>query len=174
MLMTGQVAEKAVAMVLPAITASMAGDTFKRATLHVVVGTRFRPPLEKREYRADYFPELLIRCDIGAESEEIQKYRNHAYSKAGVTWRTGLPTRVVQVMQPELLLPGDIGYWGSWIERNIIAAAAGDYPHNNEYVSRLIIAACISLVDGARVALEAEITANNGYILDRRFEENPA
>ena len=55
-----------------------------------------------------------------------------AAGKATITGRTGLPTSEVILQKPNLLLPGDVRYWGSWIEGERIVAGSGWKSHHDE------------------------------------------
>lgn len=66
------------------------------------------------------------------------KYRVHAYLKALMSLRTGLPSRKVIVDHPEMLQCGDTIYPGSYVDGWIITSVSGYKPDEDEEISRSI------------------------------------
>jgi hypothetical protein len=63
------------------------------------------------------------------------RYDNIARKKFGISVRTGLSSREVQQMRPDLLEVDDTIYWGSAVVGNIVVAFSGIQPWFDEAIS---------------------------------------
>lgn len=94
-----------------------------------------------------------------------------ADGKAEITGRTGLSTREVILQRPELLLPSDVRYWGSWIDRDLIAAGSAWKSHRDEGFCKTALGLWVPCLDEAHTMAEAraderaENDESNGHLL---------
>ncbi len=118
----------------------------KRTHLAVVMG--IRSGTEYLGMHSEYFGEV---------KEWEDQYDLIAHDKAVLTARTGLPSRDVQLLHPELLEKGDTKFWGSAIVGNIIVACSGVEPYFDEmfawqyaYAIRASVQHDLDKLNGAR------------------------
>jgi hypothetical protein len=74
------------------------------------------------------------------------KYKPIAHGKASISARTGLSSREVQLMHPELVDGQDVIYWGSVIQGDIIVAGSGVQAFNDEAVAKIIMTLIMALL----------------------------
>jgi hypothetical protein len=146
-MMNTAIARLAVTICLPMIRRAMDHGIFKRNQMHLVIGTRHQRPGPDDPTPKHQYPEMLWEEAIRDDTYE-GPFDEIARAKAGLTWRTGLPTRTLVESYPHLLKPGDIRFWGSWIEADIIAAASGASSAHDEWVSKLLVSTAIVLCQG--------------------------
>jgi len=104
---------------------------------------------------------LVYDYNFGDVHEWEHDFDAIARAKTVITARTGLPTRVVQELHPELLLPTDTQFWGNWVEGNIIVSCSGVEPWFDEAISKSAVAIIKAMIDHARRhAAEAHQDAN--------------
>ena len=138
------VAKRAIELVVPTFTMMVADNVVDRPHLAIRMAVRQGQAYETLAYH-----------DIGDRADWAHAYDGIADSKIAITARTGLPSRVVQELYPELLENTDIMYWGSWIEpsSNIIAGCSGVDPWFDEAIAKMLVAAAKALVYERRLVL---------------------
>lgn len=95
----------------------LVGGLVKRPHLAVVVADATADSYEDAIlYSGFYNPE---------EQEPQYSFQNFAEMKAEVSWRTGLSTRVVVQLHPEMLQNGDIRYAGAIVYGGFVVAVSG-------------------------------------------------
>lgn len=162
-LLTEKLADKAIDMILPAITALMKNGTFKRSDLHIVVGYPGIPPgsMDKATWMAKG---ILWEHSIGDNDKWAAPFQDIARSKAELTWRHGMSTRLLQARKPYLLVPGDTIYFGSATideQGDLVVAASGVQPWYDEMISRWMLAALIGCCHNELQRLAAD---NNHFV----------
>jgi hypothetical protein len=75
-----------------------------------------------------------------------KRYKFIAEGKTELSARTGLSSREVQLMRPDLLESFDIMFWGSAIEGDIIVAGSGVQPWVDEAIAKSCLAICMALI----------------------------
>jgi hypothetical protein len=73
-------------------------------------------------------------------------YKPIAHGKASISASTGLSSREVQLMRPELIEPGDVIYWGSVIQGDIIVSASGVQAFNDEAIATIVMTLIMALL----------------------------
>ena len=129
---SGEIAEKAVKLVLPTIFAMFAAGTTKRQAMHIVVGLKDQP---------------IFEYSIGDRETWSRDYRDIATGKFELG--TGPYSRgssaYVQHMAPHLLNEGDTLYWGNAEIDGINVAISGDFSFYDEMWATMIAAAVRAL-----------------------------
>lgn len=138
-------AVNALKVVIPGIEAAMASSIVKRSHLAIHIARRC----------PDGTYETLHEYVIGARKEWEHPYDLIAEGKTVITARTGLPSRIVQLLHPELLLPSDVRFWGNWIEGDLIASCSGVQPWYDEAFSKMLLSAMLAEAETVRIALDA-------------------
>lgn len=138
-LLTESIAQEAIGMAYPMFQAAAQKRQVKRGQLYIVVmdpcltfgsGVRF---------------EEAILAESGWGPAE-EKYQQVAFQKAEVSWRTGLPSLLVQQMYPHLLTHGNTKWGGSWVHQGIVVACSGVEEYMDQLFSQIIAGTCAALV----------------------------
>lgn len=132
-------AETAVRIVKPSILNAMEIGLLKRRDLHIVV---LDPVVD---YVDGSLLPAIYEFSFGNPIKWEHRFDTIARAKALVTWRTGLPTHLVQQSFPYLLQGRDTPLWGSVNLEGIIVAASGVQPWFDEMISYQVAAACRAL-----------------------------
>lgn len=143
-LLTKELAQQAISIVGPAIAYVMdKARLTKRNALAIVV---LDPTKEfTRSGTLDQPLPILHEANFGSHPDDWpHDFRGYARKKSLVSWRTGLPSRLVQ-QSPYLYQFGDIKYAGSVVENGLIVAASGVEAHFDEMFARMVAAACWGL-----------------------------
>jgi len=114
-----QAAARRVARVVrPSIMMGMEDRAFEGSVFWIIFGLRLP---EEPWYRMVHYEQY------GDPPRSLWEYPvdQIAGDKARLTGRTGLSTRKVQFERPQLLLPGDTRYFGSWTDGTRIVAGSG-------------------------------------------------
>ena len=146
-----RIAGRAIELAEPLITNLAETGTTRRHDLFVLVGQR------------DERGRLLVFAEkvFGEEASWEHDYREIARGKGDITARTGLPSREVQLLHPELLRPTDVKYWGSVVSGNVIVAVSGVQPWYDEAIATSILALVRALIqDEITVMAEASPESN--------------
>ncbi len=150
-----QIANTALDLVAPAIDSGIERGVFGGQYLFTVVGLRrvaglmpHRDVLNQlRNYRNSNSYITVAERRFGGSGEWELPYDDIAHGKAEKTGRTGLDTRELHFQQSELILPGDVKYWGSVIKHNIVVASSGFKSRYDELVSRMVIEAMFTFIE---------------------------
>lgn len=134
------IASQAVDLATPTVIALMDSGVAKRHHLCIVVATRGIGPGNGHSYT------VKASRKFGDPDEWENPYEEIALGKTAITARTGLSSRQVQLMQPELLLDYDVCYWGNTILGNIIVSCSGIQPWLDEAVSNTVAWLCRALI----------------------------
>ncbi len=129
------------AFVKPGIKEAMFNKHLNRAHMHVVV---LKPGVPFQE---DADLPILFEKSFG-DVEDWQKwdgksFKEFAYGKARLSWRTGLSSREVVLTKPHLLLPGDCRLWGSSVYGGVVTGVSGVQPFFDEMFATMTSAAMI-------------------------------
>jgi hypothetical protein len=151
-MLTGKMAEQAIDLTLPTIHELAATGVIVRRDLHIVIGTR-----------EEGYLEVLAERSLGDPTQWGYPYDQIARSKAEISARTGLSTREVQLLRPELLEEGDTKYWGSIVGGALVVACSGVQSHFDEAISTIILATLRGLLDEA-VLEQREDKSTNIYV----------
>lgn len=135
-LLTAELADKAINLVLPAIDAAYTHQVINRLHLHIVVLNPTSIALEGA---------ILVERSIGDTNVWAHPYDRIARSKAMVTWRTGLPSHEVLALAPHLYVEGDVRYGGSTNLNGIVVACSGVQSHFDQMIAQWIASACYAL-----------------------------
>ena len=108
----------------------------------------------KKSRREDFYLLIARRREDGTFyvlaalpfGENAEKYKLIAESKAGISARTGLSSREVQLMHPELIEPTDTMYWGSVVAGDLIVAGSGIQAFFDETIAQMVLALCLGMV----------------------------
>jgi hypothetical protein len=110
--------------------------------------------------------EDAILCKLSYGKPPV-KYTLIALEKAEVTWRTGLPSHVVQQQAPHLLKAHNTKWGGSAIHEGIVVACSGVEWYLDQLFSQIIAATCAALVIGE---MENVMVSNAAFMLDYKKE----
>jgi len=148
--LTKAVVEQAVGIIKPGVEALIKSE--KKVVLYVVV---LDPTATTKT--------VLWESAIGDPDRKKwpRDYAHFAHSKAGLTFRTGLPAHLILRNAPHLYQAGDFKYGGSDIRNGIIVAASGLDWHLDFMISGAIAAICHGLVIGLS---EKEYARNSHFI----------
>ncbi len=145
----------------PMIEGQMESGLLNRSVFHMIFGVRHP--------ESPWFKEIYsTRFGTQDPSQWEWPYDEIATSKASITGRTGLPSRIVQLEKPHLLLPGDTLYWGSWIEGDYLVAASGVQSYFDEYFSKMALYLALAMNENTRAKLEEAAEAQNSCFFPRR------
>lgn len=145
-LLTERIADQAIVLAIPTIQALLESDLTSRSDFHMLVGLR----TEEKTFR------LLAAKSFGDLYQWEHSYAEIATAKAELSARTGLDSREVQLMRPELLNDGDVIYWGSVIRGNVICAASGVQAFYDETAARILLALVLGQIHGDAEALRSD------------------
>ena len=137
--LNAKIAEQAIELTTPFIRNLMDKDAVNKAHLHVVVALR-----DESQFDRSYF--VLAQTSFGDVDQWKHNYNDIAHGKTEISARTGLASREVQTMHPELLLESDIMYWGNAVSGDIIVSCSGVQPWFDEAISNAILWLCKALV----------------------------
>jgi hypothetical protein len=129
------------AFVRPSIQHAMHKEHVNKSHMHVVVLQPGVPYAEGADLP------ILFEVSFG-DSEDWKKwegksYKEFAYGKARLSWRTGLSSREVVLVKPQLLLPGDCRLWGSSVYGGVVTAISGIQPFFDEMFATMTSAAMV-------------------------------
>ena len=130
---TDSLVREAVAMVTPAIHATLKGAA-KRRHGYLLISA-----LQEGWQEIEGF-------EFGDRPEWELDYYKVAAAKDEISRRTGLTTREVQYMHPELLEPGDTVYYGNAKTDTIIVSFSGVEPYFDELFAKWVLAAILALI----------------------------
>lgn len=138
---TEEDADKAILLVSPLIVKLLEEEGWiKRDQFHLIIS--------RREPDGQYV--ILAEKSFGhsqeCEEESGIRFKPIAEGKTAITAATGLSSREVQLMRPDLLEAGDVIYWGSVIQGDIIVAGSGVQPWIDEAISKSCLAICMALL----------------------------
>lgn len=94
--------------------------------------------------------------NFGYVPEYEHDYQEIASKKAELSARTGLSSREVQLMHPELLQYGDTCFFGSVICGDIVVAASGIEAYFDEACAKIVLAIILGLIEHKIVLLRTE------------------
>jgi hypothetical protein len=144
-LLTGKLADRAIDLVLPAITAAMEMSIMKRHDLHIVVMS----PCIKPWHVTDPLLAILTERSFGDMSKWEYPYSDIARAKTVASWRTGLPTNLLIHAYPHLLEAGidwsDTKFYGSGVFDGIPTGASGAQGYFDEWVAGIVGLSCKAL-----------------------------
>lgn len=144
-LVTYRIAQEAVNQACVLIDLMMKTHAVKREHLHIVV-----LDTAERFEQGKLLP-ILYQHSVGDTTKWEYDYARFAREKAQVSWRTGLDTRIVKYMMPQLYEQGDVIYAGGVCYDGIVVACSGVESEYDEVFARLIA----SLIE-AKVRLEVQ------------------
>ncbi len=151
------IAAYALALARPSIELAMLGGAAKRSDLFITISR-----LEK----LGEFTHLA--CDsYGDRSEWEYPYENIAGAKHDMTVRTGLSSREVQLLHPELIRELDSYYWGSVIFGNIVVAASGVQAWFDEAFATMTASFCRALCQSKLDAIQQMAPNANSFHFHR-------
>lgn len=134
-LLTESIAQEAIGMVYPMFQAAAQKKQVKRDQLHIVVMN----PCLTYDSGASFQDAILVEAGWGNPPE---KYQAIAFQKAEVSWRTGLPSLIVQQVYPYLLTASNTKWGGSWVHQGIVVACSGVEEFMDQLFSQIIGATC--------------------------------
>ncbi len=135
--LTYDIAERAIEFVSPYIRLLMETGVAKRNDLNVVVALRHPSP-------AGYT--VMAEKSFGDPDNWEHPYDKIAYGKTDISARTGLTSREVQLMRPELLERHDVMFWGNAVLGDIIVSCSGVQPWFDEAIANAIAWLCRALI----------------------------
>lgn len=127
-------AELALNLICPLVEEFLVMKWIRRKDFHLIISRR-----ESNGYT------ILVERSFGDIDECLKKYGPIAEGKTEISARTGLSSREVQLMRPDLLEEDDVLFWGSAIEGDIIVAGSGVQPWVDEAISKSCLAICMAL-----------------------------
>ncbi len=136
-IMTEQLAARAIELMSPTILAAFDTRVANKACFSITIGVA----------RSDGSYEPLFVKNFNEGDWGGRPYDQIAHSKAMLSARTGMSSREVQLMHPNLLEEQDVMYWGSAISDGIIVAGSGVQPWIDEAISIATLAFCNGLVN---------------------------
>ncbi|MAZ56514.1 hypothetical protein CL653_01880 [bacterium] len=129
------------AFVRPSIQFAMHKEHVNKSHMHVVV---LQPGVP---YSDDAELPILFEVSFGDQEDwdkwEGKSYKEFAYGKARLSWRTGLSSREVVLTKPHLLRPGDCGLWGSSVYGGVTTGISGVQPFFDEMFATMTSAAMV-------------------------------
>lgn len=133
-LITGNLVEKVIA----SLNDFILGINSERKSVYVVV----TDPNKSYDRGDNFETSILWQGFIGEENEQ---YKKVALGKAKLSWETGLPSKTVTELFPELLQPGDSVWGGSVVQKFtktiMVISASGLTEYEDQFVSEMIWAA---------------------------------
>lgn len=131
------IASQALMATDPFVRQLMRSGIVKRDHLHIIVAKRI-------SLAGEFF--VLKEQSFGEGADWANDYDAIARAKLEIAARTGLSSRQVRQMQPELLEDGDTAFWGSVILGNIIVACSGVQPWFDELIANTVAGTCRALI----------------------------
>jgi len=126
------------AFVRPSIQHAINKENVNKSHMHVVVLQPGVPYVEGADLP------ILFEVSFGEmEDWEVKSYKECAYGKARLSWRTGLSSREVVLTKPHLLLPGDCRLWGSSVYGGVVTGISGVQPFFDEMFATMTSSAMV-------------------------------
>lgn len=144
-------AKMAVNLAMPSIQALIDGGKTATGDFYVHVALRFP--------EGDYDTLYEQRFGKGPWPEPFNQI---AYGKTAISARTGLSSREVHLVHPELLVPHDVKYWGNAICGRCIVSCSGIQPWMDETISKIVLAIFMGMLQNE---INAAIAEDDGYTL---------
>lgn len=113
------------------------GKAVERAALHVVIA--------RSSCDGNYA--VIAERSFGSRAAWLYPYDEIAHGKARMTARTGLSSKEVLLMRPDLLAPGDIKFWGSAILGSLVVACSGVQPWYDHAMANIILSLCAASIE---------------------------
>jgi hypothetical protein len=132
-----EIANAAIEHALPSIKRAMKTGLAKREDGHIVISVREPGRLNWTR---------LVEHSLGAKLYWAHPYDEIARQKDQISRRTGLTTRQVQQMQPELSVTGDTIYYGNAMQSGIIVSYSGVDAFIDEMFANIILQFCLGLI----------------------------
>jgi hypothetical protein len=133
---TGSLVLEAYELVLPAITQTMRTGVAKRSDGCLRVSVK--------QSEGDW-KNVLVK-HFGDRDKWDHGYNVVAASKEEISIRTGLTSREIQMMHPELVEPGDTVYYGNAMSPTIIVSFSGVEAYFDEMFCKWLLAAILALI----------------------------
>jgi hypothetical protein len=144
--LTKKLADEAIDIATPTILQSMKRGFVKRFDLHIVISVM----------DPDGRWKTLTERSFGNPDNWEYHYDDVARNKDNISRRTGMPTRYVHEVHPELLEPGDTVYWGNAMMDNVIVSCSGVQEWGDEMFSFIILDLCKGQIQRVLELLRAE------------------
>jgi len=129
------------AFVRPSIQHAMHKEHVNKSHMHVVVLQPGVPYVEGADLP------ILFEVSFGDSSDwekwDGKSYKEFAYGKAHLSWRTGMSSREVVLTKPHLLLPGDCRLWGSSVYGGVVTGISGVQPFFDEMFATMTSSAMV-------------------------------
>lgn len=163
-ILTEEMAQKAVDVVLGSLDLILIDRMpMRRATMAVVVLDPTKPYGHHNPLRETWPGDVVLYEGEFNRNEWEHPYDWIARSKAAVSWRTGLPSHLVQQRAPYLYESYNVKYGGSVVwEGGLIVAASGVEWYFDQMIANWVAAACQAL----SIQRMEEILAASGDRLD--------
>lgn len=114
-------------------------------------------------YDTEMFDYLPIVFTGQASDQDYDKYREIAWSKASLSWRTGLPSSLVQTQYPYLYQEEDTKWGGSTVDKGgLIVAFSGVQAVYDEMISEWMASAIRAL---CRNEMPAVMAHDSSFLL---------
>ncbi len=151
-------AKHALAIATPFVDSILGSSVAKRQHMHIIIGRHDTTT-------TPWSWTQLAERSWGSPDEWEHNYAAIALAKGNLTARTGMSSRHVQLMQPELLELEDIMFWGSTILGNIIVAPSGIQSWFDEVIANAVAWTCRGLIqNGLEEVLAIPERTSNTYI----------
>ncbi len=160
-------AKQAIDLVLPSILAAIeSGKLGNYSGFHVVIVN----PLCQWSEHTDIQWSILYEYSHGDPEHWKYEFQKIARSKAEISWRTGLSTRVIQLTAPHLLIEGDTIYYGSVVIDGIVVAVSGFKQEIDELFAGMIALACKGL-SSYKTKIDETIANSEGWMTADPFSD---
>lgn len=148
--LTEKTAKQAVEFILPSIHNLIEKRVLPRKDFHIVIAMR---PTHWYE-RMKFAEHIVYQYSSTDRSTWEHPYDEYAIGKCLQSWRHGKSTREIQTLSPHLLMKGDVFYYGSVVDDEIVGACSGFEEHQDEMISSWVVASCKMLCTAARENLK--------------------
>jgi len=157
--LTREICATAWKLIAPGIsTAAQMGITNKhKGTIFVLDPTQPYAGQERLPSRAVLYAEAV--CEEGNN-----KYANIAEAKAYLSWRTGLPSRVVQQQAPHLYVAGMTKWGGSVVRDGLVVAFSGVQAVFDEMISGWMADAIIALCRDEMTRPDGVMASSSSFV----------
>ena len=157
-LLTTALVEQALSILRPSIEGIIKIDPVRMVACSVVLN-----PIVPCLVGQGAVPPVLWQGFVGEENRNKwpNPYNEFALAKAQLSWRTGLPSHLVQRDRPFLFEGGDFKFGGSIVFNGIVVATSGLAWHHDLWISGMIASACYALSIGA---FEAELARKPYFV----------
>lgn len=135
--LTEEMAREAVRLAFPSMEAAMDSGLAKRRDGHIVIS-------KQEAYSKQW--KTVWEYSLGDPDNWEHPYGQVARSKDEISRRTGLSSREVQQMHPELAWPDDTIYYGNCIGSGIIVSFSGVDAYIDEVFATIIHQLCLGLI----------------------------